>query len=124
MSKSSTAFDDYIAGFPPKVRRRLRELRQAILAAVPEAVETISYRMPAFRADGILVYFAGFKNHIGFYPRASAIAKFREELAGYEAAKGSVRFPHNEPLPLSLVTRMVKFLKRENRAEVKGKRTK
>jgi uncharacterized protein YdhG (YjbR/CyaY superfamily) len=94
------------------------------MAAAPEAVETISYQMPAFRLDGVLVYFAGFKNHIGFYPRTSAIVKFSKELAKYEHAKGSVRFPHDEPLPLSLVTRMVEFRKRENRAKAKGENKK
>jgi uncharacterized protein YdhG (YjbR/CyaY superfamily) len=94
------------------------------MVAAPDAVETMSYEMPAFRLDGILVYFAGFKNHIGFYPRASAIRKFSPELASYEPNKGSVRFPHDEALPLSLVTRMVKFRKRENRAKAKGEETK
>ncbi|HEY2711557.1 MAG TPA: DUF1801 domain-containing protein [Chthoniobacterales bacterium] len=124
MTKSSVTFNNYVARFPPKVRRRLRELRQTIMAAAPEAVETISYQMPAFRLDGVLVYFAGFKNHIGFYPRTSAIVKFSKELAKYEHAKGSVRFPHDEPLPLSLVTRMVEFRKRENRAKAKGENKK
>ena len=124
MSKSSAAFDGYIVRFPPAVRSRLRQLRQTIMVAAPDAVETMSYEMPAFRLDGILVYFAGFKNHIGFYPRASAIRKFSKELASYEPNKGSVRFPHDEPLPLSLVTRMVKFRKRENRAKAKGEETK
>jgi uncharacterized protein YdhG (YjbR/CyaY superfamily) len=77
--------------------------------------------MPAFELDGILVYFAGFKNHIGFYPRTTAIAKFGKELAKYEHAKGSVRFPHDEPLPLSLVARMVKFREKENRDKVTAK---
>jgi uncharacterized protein YdhG (YjbR/CyaY superfamily) len=124
MSKSSDAFNEYVVRFPPTVRSRLRALRRTIMAAAPEAVETMSYEMPAFRLDGILVYFAGFKNHIGFYPRASAIRKFSKELAGFEPNKGSVRFPHDEPLPLSLVTRMVKFRKRENRAKAKGEETK
>ncbi len=122
MSQGSAAFNEYVAPFPVKVRRRLRELRQTIIAAAPEAVQTMSYQMPAFRLDGILVYFAGFKNHIGFYPRVSAMEKFSKELAKYQPAKGSVRFPHDKPLPLSLITRMVKFRKRENQAKTKGKK--
>jgi uncharacterized protein YdhG (YjbR/CyaY superfamily) len=118
MSKRSPAVTNYIAGFPPGVRNRLQELRRAITAAAPEAVETISYRIPAFELDGMLVYFAGFKNHIGFYPRTSAIRKFSRELAKYAHAKGSVRFPHDEPLPLSLISRIVKFREQENRAKV------
>jgi uncharacterized protein YdhG (YjbR/CyaY superfamily) len=89
-------------------------MRQAIREAAPEAEETISYRMPAFRLKGILVYFAAFKNHIGFYPTSSAIEVFKEKLSDYEISKGTVRFPINEPIPFGLVREMVKFRVKEN----------
>ena len=107
-SKSRT-IDEYIKGQPPKTQKALRELRAAIRAAAPEAGETINYAIPTFTLNGNLVHFAAFDKHIGFYPTPSGIAAFKEELAAYEGAKGSVKFPLDKPLPLKLVTRMVKF---------------
>jgi uncharacterized protein YdhG (YjbR/CyaY superfamily) len=105
----ATDFDDYADRFPTDVQQRLRTMRRTIRKAAPEATEIISYRIPAFRLDGILVWFAAHANHIGFYPGASAIAAFKRELSAYKSAKGSVRFPFDEPLPLALVTRIVKY---------------
>jgi len=114
MSKGTAKdFDSYSDRFPNDVQQRLREMREAIRKAAPEATETISYRIPAFRLDGILVWYAAHTSHIGFYPGASAIATFAKELSAYESAKGSVRFPFDEPLPLSLVARIVKYRVRE-----------
>jgi uncharacterized protein YdhG (YjbR/CyaY superfamily) len=84
-------------------------MRQAIRKAAPGAVEVISYGIPAYKQDGMLAWFAAHANHIGFYPGASGIAAFKKELARYKHAKGSVQFPLDEPLPLALITRMVKF---------------
>ncbi len=106
--------DVYIAGFPPEIQRRLNALRRVIRKAAPEAEEAISYGMPAFKLKGMLVWFAAHRNHIGFYPKASGIAAFEKELSTYKNAKGSVQFPHDEPLPLTLVERIVKFRVREN----------
>jgi uncharacterized protein YdhG (YjbR/CyaY superfamily) len=106
--------DEYIAAFPKNVQIILEKMRQAIREAAPEAEETISYRMPAFRLKGILVYFAAFKNHIGFYPASSAIEVFKEKLSDYEISKGTVRFPINEPIPFGLVREMVEFRVKEN----------
>ena len=111
--------DAYIAGFPPAVRKRLRDMRSTIRKAAPEATERIAYGVPTFHMNGNLVHFAGFANHVGFYPAPSAIAAFRAPLAKYKTAKGSVQFPHDEPLPLALVARMVKFRVGEAKA---GKR--
>lgn len=110
-------FDDYAHRFPKDVQQLLRKMRQTIRKAAPEATETISYRMPAFRLGGILVWYAAHTNHIGLYPGASGIAAFKKELAGYRSAKGSVQFPFNEPLPLSLVTRIVEFRVHEQLAK-------
>jgi uncharacterized protein YdhG (YjbR/CyaY superfamily) len=106
--------DEYIFAFPKNVQIILEEMRQAISEAAPEAEEAISYGMPAFRHKGILVYFAAFKNHIGFYPTSSAIEAFKEKLSDYETSKGTVRFPINEPIPFDLVKEIVKFRVREN----------
>jgi uncharacterized protein YdhG (YjbR/CyaY superfamily) len=120
MSKQTARdFDDYARRFPTDVQRLLVQMRQAIQAAAPEATASISYDMPAFRLDGMLVSFAAHTGHIGFYPGAAAIATFREELSQYKSAKGSVQFPFGEPLPLKLIARIVKFRVGEHHTEPK-----
>jgi uncharacterized protein YdhG (YjbR/CyaY superfamily) len=106
--------DEYIRLFPDDIQALLQSLRQTIREAAPDAEETISYQMPAFKQNGMLVYFAAFKKHIGFYPTSSGIEAFREELSAYEGSKGTVRFPIDKPLPLDLVRDIVKFRVREN----------
>ncbi|HRH59296.1 MAG TPA: DUF1801 domain-containing protein [Chitinophagaceae bacterium] len=113
--------DTYIAAFPQPMRAMLEQLRQTILKAAPQAEEVISYQMPAFKYKGMLVYFAGYQNHIGFYPTASGIAAFKKELSAYKGAKGSVQFPANEPLPLALIAKIVKFRVKENNESAKQK---
>lgn len=113
--------DEYIATFPEDVKKILNQLRQTIHEAAPEAEETISYQMPTFTLHGNLVHFAAFKNHIGFYPTPTGIEAFQQELAPYKGAKGSVQFPIDQPLPLSLIRRMVKYRVKEN-LERKGKK--
>jgi uncharacterized protein YdhG (YjbR/CyaY superfamily) len=102
-------FRDYSARFPAGVRARLTEVRRAIHGAVPDAEERISYGMPGFAIGRRVVSFGAFANHVGFYPGAAAIRAFARELDRYETAKGSVRFPFDEPLPLELIARMVRF---------------
>jgi uncharacterized protein YdhG (YjbR/CyaY superfamily) len=111
--------DDYVDRFPKHVRQLLQKMRRTIQAAAPQAKETISYRMPAFTLDRILVYFAAHRSHIGFYPGAGAIAAFRKQLSAYKGAKGSVQFPFAEPLPLTLVRRIVKFRVKQNLSKQK-----
>ena len=113
--------DEYIAGFPKDVRMILEQIRETIKKAAPNAEETISYQMPAFRLKGYLVYFAAHKNHIGFYPMPSAIEKFKKELSVYEGAKGSVKFPLDSPMPLGLIGKIVKFRVKENLETSKSK---
>jgi uncharacterized protein YdhG (YjbR/CyaY superfamily) len=115
--------DEYISDFPAEIQDILEKIRSRIIKAAPEAEETISYQMPAFRLKGNLVYFAAFKNHIGFYPTSSGIEAFKNELSVYKSAKGSVQFPISKPVPLNLIGRIVKYRVRENleRAEVKAK---
>ena len=115
--KQTAGIDDYISGFPAATQKALRQMRKAIKAAAPGAEEAIKYGVPTFVLNGNLVHFAGFKNHIGLYPGPSGIAKFKNELSKYKSAKGSVQFPLDEPMPLALVTRIVKFRVGEARAK-------
>ena len=118
-TKQYKNIDEYIAAFPEEIRKTLQKLRQVIHEAAPEAQEVISYNMPAFKQNGILVYFAAFKNHIGFYPTSSGVAAFKKELSAYETSKGTVRFPFDKPIPFELVARIVKFRVQENLSKKK-----
>jgi uncharacterized protein YdhG (YjbR/CyaY superfamily) len=115
-----TSIDRYISGFPEKTRELLGLIRATIRKAAPEASETINYGIPTFTLNGNLVHFGGFRNHIGFYPAPSGIEAFHEELSAYKWAKGSVKFPIDKPLPLELISRIVKFRVRENLEKVKA----
>jgi len=126
MESQFTSIDDYIAAFPEEIQTILRSLRATIKAAAPDAEEKISYQMPTFAQKGNLVHFAVHKNHIGFYPTPSGIEAFKEQLAIYKSSKGAVQFPIDKPLPLELISEIVKFRVAENlkKAERKsGKRT-
>ncbi len=121
-----TSIDEYIATCPKEIQKTLQELRATIKAAAPGAEEKISYQMPAFALNGILVYFAAFKNHIGFFPTGSGVQAFKDELSQYEGSKGTVRFPLDKPLPLELISKIVKFRVAENlkKAEMKSSKKK
>jgi uncharacterized protein YdhG (YjbR/CyaY superfamily) len=106
--------DQYISSFPQQTQELLQQVRMAIKKAAPKADEVISYQMPAYEQNGALVYFAGYKNHIGFYPTAAGIAAFQKELSVYKGAKGSVQFPLDKPLPLALIGRIVKLRVKQN----------
>lgn len=112
--------DAYIAAFPPAVQKVLQQLRAAIKRAAPEATEKISYGMPAFELHGNLVYFAGYRQHIGFYATPTGHAAFAKELARYKTGKGSVQFPLAEPLPIRLIEKMIRFRVKENLAKRTG----
>jgi uncharacterized protein YdhG (YjbR/CyaY superfamily) len=107
--------DEYISGFPENVQEILEKLRATIKKAAPGAEETISYAIPAFKLNSrMLIYFAGFKNHIGLYPAPRGKEAFKDDFAGYKGGKGTIQFPLNEPLPLPLITKIVKFRVKEN----------
>jgi uncharacterized protein YdhG (YjbR/CyaY superfamily) len=106
--------DEYILQFSEKVQASLAKLRNAIKKAAPNAEEVLSYHMPAYKQNGMLLYFAAHKNHIGFYPFISAIKAFKKELSVYEGAKGTVRFPLDKSIPSALVSKIVKFRIKEN----------
>jgi uncharacterized protein YdhG (YjbR/CyaY superfamily) len=120
------SIDEYILQFSPEIQEKLKTIRKVIKESSPEAQEKISYQMPAYVLHGNLVYFAAFKNHIGFYPTSSGIAAFKQELSEYKGAKGSVQFPHTKPIPYELIRKMVEFRVAENimRAESKLKKNK
>jgi uncharacterized protein YdhG (YjbR/CyaY superfamily) len=117
--KKHDTIDEYIARYPKDVQLLLEKMRKTIRKAAPKAEERISYGMPAFYQDGILVWFAAFKEHIGFYPKTSAIAAFKKDLSKFEGTKGTIRFPIGKPLPLALVGRIVKFRIEQNQNKKK-----
>ncbi|HZS44680.1 MAG TPA: DUF1801 domain-containing protein [Blastocatellia bacterium] len=114
--------DEYIAEFPIDVQKMLQRVRTTIQKAAPKAQETISYKIPAFVQNGMLVWFAAFKNHIGFYPRGSGIEEFKDELSAYKNAKGSVQFPLDKPIPYGLITKIVKFRVKQNLERAKQRK--
>jgi len=124
---SFSSIDEYIATFPEDRQALLEAVRATIKAAAPDAVELISYGMPAFAQHGNLVYFAGLKDHIGFYPTPSGIEAFQDELSKYRTTKGAVNFPVDQPLPLELISEVVRFRVAENldkaAAKAAGKKT-
>jgi putative transposase len=113
--------DEYIASFPDATQLKLRELRATIKTAAPEAEEKMSYQMPTVYLKGNLVYYAAWKKHIGFYAIPSANEAFKDELAAYTVSKGAVQFPLDQPLPVDLITRMVRFRVEENLARTKAR---
>ena len=118
MKRNINTVDDYIVSFPEDVQKKLREMRQLIKENSPEAVEGMSYGMPAYKLCGKpLVYFGGFAKHIGFYATPSGHEKFKSELSAYKQGKGSVQFPLHEPLPSGLISEIVIFRTRENSRE-------
>jgi uncharacterized protein YdhG (YjbR/CyaY superfamily) len=114
--------DLYISGFPGEIQLLLQQMRVTIRNSAPEAEEIMSYGMPSYRLGGLLVHFAGYKNHIGFYPAPSGIVAFKKELSVYKGAKGSVQFPLDIPLPLDLISQIVEFRAIENREKAKGRK--
>ena len=123
-SNEANSIDDYIFHCPKEVQEKLKQMRTAIQAAAPQATEKISYQMPTFHLEGNLVHFAALKNHIGFYPTPSGVQAFIKETSKYASTKGAIQFPLDEPLPLELVSKIVKFRVKENleRAKLKAKK--
>jgi uncharacterized protein YdhG (YjbR/CyaY superfamily) len=115
-----TNVDDYIKSFPDDVQKTLQQIRKTIKKAAPDAIEGFSYMMPAYKLNGKpLVYFAGYKNHIGLYATPSGHLAFAQELSKYKQGKGSVQFPLNEPVPLDLIKQIVKFRVLETKSKLK-----
>lgn len=123
-SKAPKTIDEYIAAFSPDVQAILRKIRTTIRGAAPDAEETISYRIPAFRQNGILVYFAAFKSHIGLYPPIKADAALEKAIAKYAGEKGNLRFPLDQPIPYALIKRIVTLRVKQNTAKAAAKKAK
>ena len=122
MEKSpAKSIDEYIKRYPKDIQAILQKIRGTIKSAAPDAKEAISYQMPTFKLGGNLVHFAAFARHISFFPTSSGIAKFKEELEGYETAKGTVRFPIGKAIPYGLISRITKFRVKEVREKIKAK---
>lgn len=113
--------DEYISSFPEEIQEKLEKIRSVIRKAVPEAEEVISYSMPGYRYKGMLVWFAAFSKHIGFYPKPSGIEAFKKELKGYKGSKGAIQFPFDKPLPEELIGKIVRFRVGENTKKDKKK---
>ena len=118
------AIDEYISRFPAEVQAILEDVRTTIRRAAPLAQEVISYQMPAFRQDGILVYFAAWKNHIGFYPPISGDEALEKAVAQYAGPKGNLQFPLDKPIPFHLITRIVKLRVKQNNEKAEAKKKK
>ena len=117
-----TSIDDYIAGFPSKVQTILRRIRVTVRKAAPDAAEGISYAIPCFKLNGALVYFAAFKQHIGFYPPVRGDPRLEKAVAQYAGDKGNLRFPLDEPIPYALIERIVRLRTKQNRARAAASR--
>lgn len=122
--KASTPknIDDYVALFSPEVRAILQKIRSTVKQAAPEAEETISYRIPAFKFHGILVYFAAFKNHIGLYPPVRGDAKLEKSVAIYAGEKGNLKLPLDRAIPYSLIEKIVKLRVKQNLSKTRTPR--
>ncbi|MEZ5105965.1 MAG: DUF1801 domain-containing protein [Draconibacterium sp.] len=122
MKDNIATFEEYIQPFPVKVQNILKKVREVVFEKAPDAEESISYGMPAYKLYGKrLVYFAGYKNHIGFYATPTGHEEFKKELSGYKQGKGSVQFPLNLPIPYNLIGQIVEFRVHENREKMKEK---
>ncbi len=117
MKAKVLTISDYIAASPKETQKKLREMRACIRKVAPDAQQGIKWSMPAFSYARILVTFAGFKQHIGFYPTPSAIRAFAKELKGYKTAKGSIQFPLEKPLPLALIRKITAYRVKQSKAE-------
>lgn len=120
MTQAAT-IDDYIAGFPGDVQKKLNQIRNTIRKAIPKAEEAMKYGIPTYVLNGNVVHFGGFKNHIGFYPAPSGIVAFKKELSAYEGSKGAIKFPLDEPLPTSLIAKIARFRAAQNLEKTKQK---
>ena len=119
---SSSKVDDFIAKYPPDVQQILQKIRGIIREVAPEAQEKLNYGIPTFTLNGNLVHYSALKDHIGFYPTPSGIEKFKKQLSAYEGAKGSVKFPLDQPIPYDLIRKVTEFRVKEQQAKAKKKK--
>lgn len=120
--KTYASIDEYIVSCPVNVRGKLEEIRRIIKEAAPDAQEKISYNMPAFYQNGILVYFAASKDHLGFYPTGSGVEHFADELKSYKTSKGTIQLPYDKPLPVELIQRITRFRVGQTMSKARSKK--
>src|SRR5512139_1037784 len=121
--KIYSTVDEYIALAEPKVKKALKEIRKTIKATAPKAEEVISYQIPGYKYHGMLVFFAGWKNHVSLYPAPWDADDLKKEMSAYEGSKGTIKFPLDKPLPLTLIKKMVKYRMKENEARAALKKS-
>jgi uncharacterized protein YdhG (YjbR/CyaY superfamily) len=119
-----TTTDEYIATFSPEVQKILRKIRQVVRSAAPDAEEVISYRIPAFKLNGILLYFAAFQKHIGLYPPIAGDVRLEKAVSPYAGEKGNLQFPLDQSIPYDLIKRIVQHRLKQNLAKAAAKKTK
>jgi uncharacterized protein YdhG (YjbR/CyaY superfamily) len=119
---SSQEVERFISRYPAEVQEILYKIRSIIREVAPEAQEKLNYGIPTFTLNGNLAHYSGFKDHIGFYPTPSGVEKFKKQLSKYEGAKGSVKFPLDQPIPYDLIREIVEFRVKEQRAKSNKKR--
>jgi uncharacterized protein YdhG (YjbR/CyaY superfamily) len=124
MNPKPNSIQEYFSWFPPEIQAKLQQMREILQQALPEAVEVISYHMPAFKTTEMLVYYAATKSHLGFYPTSSGVINFKEELAGYVTSKGAIQFPYGEDLPEQLIIAIAQFRAQEAVARATAKKKK
>ena len=124
MNPKPESVEQYLSWYEGAVLKKLEEIREILKMALPESQEVISYHMPAYKTTEVLVYFAGAKNHLGFYPTNSAVTEFKKELSGYTTSKGAIQFPYDQPLPKELIVQIAHFRREEAklRASLKKKK--
>ena len=121
--KAYSTVDEYIALAEPKVKKALKDIRKAIKTTVPNAEEVISYQIPGYKYHGMLVFFAAWKDHISLYPAPWSAESLKKEMSVYKGSKGTIKFPIDEPMPLTLIKRMVKYRVKENEERAALKRS-
>jgi uncharacterized protein YdhG (YjbR/CyaY superfamily) len=124
MNPKPNSIQEYFSWFPPEIQTKLQQMREILQQALPEAVEVISYHMPAFKTTEVLVYYAAAKSHLGFYPTSSGVINFKEELAGYVTSKGAIQFSYGEDLPEQLIVAIAQFRALEAVARAAAKKKK
>lgn len=124
MNPKAESVEEYLSWYEGPIREKLEQIRAILKEIIPEAKEVISYHMPAYRTSEVLVYFAGAKNHLGFYPTNTPIVEFKKELEGYVTSKGAIQFPYNQPLPVDLIKEIAIFRLEEAKFRAERKKPK
>ncbi len=121
--QTAASVDEYISRTDPHIKKALKEIRRTIKATAPKAEEVISYQIPGYKYHGMLVFFAAWKNHISLYPAPWGAEALKKEMSGYEGSKGTIKFPLDKPMPLTLIKKMVKYRMKENEVKASLKKT-